>query len=66
MISHRELWQNISNSINDINDQYLKVYESAVSTYTSMYQEFSNVLSDLASNISPCKDGNNVKLDWGK
>lgn len=64
MISHRELWQNISNSINDINDQYLKVYESAVSTYTSMYQKFSDVLSDLAGNISPGKDGNNVKLDW--
>ena len=31
-----------------------------------MYQEFSDVLSDLASNISPGKDGNNVKLDWRK
>jgi len=64
MISHRELWQNISNSINDIDNQYLKVYEYAVSKYTSMYQEFSDVLSELASNISPGKDGNNVKLDW--
>ncbi|EFZ2324882.1 type III secretion system needle tip complex protein IpaD [Shigella dysenteriae] len=63
MISHRELWAKIANSINDINEQYLKVYEHAVSSYTQMYQEFSAVLSSLAGWISPGgNDGNSVKL----
>nr|AYJ00821.1 ipaD [synthetic construct] len=34
MISHRELWDKIAKSINNINEQYLKVYEHAVSSYT--------------------------------
>ncbi|HBD4786974.1 TPA: type III secretion system needle tip complex protein IpaD, partial [Shigella flexneri] len=63
MISHRELWAKIANSINDINEQYLKVYEHAVSSYTQMYQDFSAVLSSLAGWISPGgNDGNSVKL----
>ncbi|EFP4107615.1 type III secretion system needle tip complex protein IpaD [Shigella boydii] len=63
MISHRELWAKIADSINDINEQYLKVYEHAVSSYTQMYQEFSAVLSSLAGWISPGgNDGNSVKL----
>ncbi|EGW99678.1 type III effector protein IpaD/SipD/SspD [Escherichia coli G58-1] len=63
MISHRELWAKIANSINNINEQYLKVYEHAVSSYTQMYQGFSAVLSSLAGWISPGgNDGNSVKL----
>ncbi|WP_152060725.1 type III secretion system needle tip complex protein IpaD, partial [Shigella flexneri] len=63
MISHRELWAKIANSINNINEQYLKVYEHAVSSYTQMYQDFSAVLSSLAGWISPGgNDGNSVKL----
>lgn len=63
MMSDAELWEKISKSIGDINDSYLKMYESTVAGYTYFYQKFSEkVLSQMGSWVQPGKDGNSVKL----
>ncbi|HHR6406452.1 TPA: type III secretion system needle tip protein SctA [Providencia alcalifaciens] len=63
MMSDAELWEKISKSIGDINDSYLKMYESTVAGYTYFYQKFSEkILSQMGSWVQPGKDGNSVKL----
>ncbi|MTC48138.1 type III secretion system needle tip protein SctA (plasmid) [Providencia sp. PROV188] len=63
MMSDAELWEKISESIGDINDSYLKMYESTVAGYTYFYQKFSEkILAQMGSWVQPGKDGNSVKL----
>ncbi|CAG9435502.1 type III secretion system needle tip protein SctA [Providencia alcalifaciens] len=63
MMSDAELWEKISDSIGDINNSYLKMYESVVEGYTYFYQKFSEkILAKMGSWVQPGKDGNSVKL----
>lgn len=63
MMSDAELWGKISESIGNINDSYLKMYESVVAGYTYFYQKFSEkILAQMGSWVQPGKDGNSVKL----
>lgn len=63
MMADAELWEKISDSIGNINNSYLKMYESVVEGYTYFYQKFSEkILAKMGSWVQPGKDGNSVKL----
>lgn len=67
MMSDAELWEKISDSIGNINNSYLKMYESVVEGYTYFYQKFSEkILAKMGSWVQPGKDGNSVKLSAGE
>ncbi|MDH0340474.1 type III secretion system needle tip protein SctA [Chromobacterium haemolyticum] len=66
MISDRELWEMISESIGNIKDGYLGVYENVVGKYIEFYQEFSDILSQMAGWISSNDKGDKVTLSAGK
>ncbi|EAB6419135.1 IpaD/SipD/SspD family type III secretion system needle tip protein [Salmonella enterica subsp. enterica] len=67
MMSDAELWDKISESIGNINNSYLKMYESVVAGYTYFYQKFSEkILAKMGSWVQPGKDGNSVKLLAGE
>ncbi|WP_081575165.1 type III secretion system needle tip protein SctA [Chromobacterium haemolyticum] len=65
MISDRELWEMISESIGNIKDGYLGVYENVVGKYIEFYQEFSDILSQMAGWISSNDKGDKVTLNVG-
>ncbi|PTU64804.1 IpaD/SipD/SspD family type III secretion system needle tip protein [Chromobacterium sp. Panama] len=65
MISDRELWDLISESIGNIKDGYLGVYENVVGKYIEFYQEFSDILSQMAGWISSNDKGDKVTLNVG-
>ncbi|NHR07710.1 type III secretion system needle tip protein SctA [Chromobacterium haemolyticum] len=66
MISDRELWDLISESIGNIKDGYLGVYENVVGKYIEFYQEFSDILSQMAGWISSNDKGDKVTLSVGE
>lgn len=62
-VSDADLWNGIANAIGDIEKDYLGVYEDVVARYTAFYQEFSKILAQMGSWISPGSDSNKVKLN---
>lgn len=65
VISDRELWELIGNSIGNIKDGYLGVYENVVGKYIEFYQEFSDILAKMAGWISSNDKGDKVTLNVG-
>lgn len=65
VISDRELWELIGDSIGNIKDGYLGVYENVVGKYIEFYQEFSDILSKMADWISSNDKGDKVTLNVG-
>ncbi|WP_052370804.1 type III secretion system needle tip protein SctA [Chromobacterium haemolyticum] len=66
VISDRELWEMIGDSIGNIKDGYLGVYENVVGKYIEFYQEFSDILSQMAGWISSNDKGDKVTLSVGE
>ena len=56
----------ISESIGNIKDGYLGVYENVVGKYIEFYQEFSDILSKMAGWISSNDKGDKVTLSVGE
>ncbi|MBN3002382.1 type III secretion system needle tip protein SctA [Chromobacterium alkanivorans] len=65
VISDRELWKLISDSIGNIKNGYLGVYENVVGKYIEFYQEFSDILAKMAGWISSNDKGDKVTLNVG-
>lgn len=66
VISDRELWDLISESIGNIKDGYLGVYENVVGKYIDFYQAFSDILSKMSGWISSNDKGDKVTLSVGE
>ncbi|HEJ7043041.1 TPA: type III secretion system needle tip protein SctA [Serratia liquefaciens] len=66
VIEDKAIWEQASAAIDQIGNEYLGVYEDAVSKYTDFYKAYSNVNAQMGTWINSSTDGKKIKFDIGK
>lgn len=57
-IPDADLWEMIADSINEIDENYMDVYEHAIQTYMNFFNDFADAISVMSTFITSYKDEN--------
>lgn len=65
-ISHGDFFESIGDSLTDLNDNWLKKYESALAKYIDFFSKFNSIMADLHKYVSANHDGTKIGVDFGE